>query len=99
MKTSIEISRGTTLNIGSFQTVKPNITVRVDDIPMEQVEEKSQIIQNIVDNLWALEVMAVGDEIQTIGDVGFQTYIKELEMKKELILEDNIKLWQTLQKR
>lgn len=97
MKTSIEISRGTTLNIGSFQTVKPNISVRVDDIPIEQVEEKSQVIQNIVDNLWALEVLAIGDEVQTINDVGFSTYIKELEAKKELIKEDTGKLWQTLQ--
>lgn len=97
MKTSIEISRGTTLNIGSFQTVKPNISVRVDDIPIEQVEEKSQVIQNIVDNLWALEVLAIGDEVQTINDVGFSTYIKELEVKKEMIKEDTGKLWQTLQ--
>ena len=83
MKMSIEISRCTTLNIGSYNTIKPSISVKLDDIPIEQISDKTKIIQNLVDNLWIEELLNMNDELKTIFDIGYNEYVNVLEGKRK----------------
>lgn len=96
MKTSIEISRQATINAGSYNVIRPAISIRIDDIPMEDAIEKTELLQKLADNLFAKEVLALGDEINTILDIGFGAYKSALETKADLIDENIKKLYKKM---
>jgi hypothetical protein len=96
MKTSIEISRQATINAGSYNVIRPSISIRLDDIEMDGVIEKTELLQKLADNLFAKEVLALGDEINTILDIGFTAYKSALETKADLFDENIKKLYKKI---
>lgn len=99
MKVSLEISRGTTINIGSYNTVKPTITVKVDDIDIDKIDNVQPIISELVENMWALELLSTAEEMEAIDEMSFTGYINKLRTRGEKIKEETEDLWKKLQEK
>ena len=93
MKTSLEISHATTINLGGYNTIKPTVTIRLDDIDTEKVQKLSAALSKLVSNIWALEVISISEEMDAIEKMGFQNYTVELKKKKDEIKEQTKLLW------
>lgn len=96
-KISIEVSRGTTVNISSFNSIKPVITVKIDDVDVNKAADVYSLLSDIVSNLWAMEVISVADEFNTMEEMGINNYINELKDRKELIKDQTDDLWKKIQ--
>ncbi len=99
MKASLEISRGTTINIGSYNTIKPTVTIKIDDIDIDKVDSVQPIISELVENMWALEVLSTAGEMDAIDEMTFAGYINRLKTKEEKIKEETEGLWKKLQEK
>lgn len=96
MKVSIELSRKATISCGKFNAIRPSVTMRLDELSSDQVAEKTEVLAELLDALFAKEVIALSGEINTIGDVGFQHYTTALEGQELLINENIDKLYKKL---
>lgn len=98
MKTSLEISHSTTINLGGYNTIKPTVIIRMDDIDVEKVPKISTALSKLVSNMWAMEVISIADEMEAIEKMEFQNYTKELRKKKTEIKEQTKLLWKYCEK-
>jgi hypothetical protein len=96
MKISIEISRSAVINTGNYNTIKPGVLLRIDDIPVEQIEAKSKILSELVENLFIKEFISMSSESNTISEIGYPSYSRALELKEELVKENIEKLYKNL---
>lgn len=86
------------INAGNFNTIRPGVTIRLDEVSDFQVAEKTAVLAELIDALFAKEVLALSNEINTIADVGFQNYTTALLGQSALIEENIDKLYKKLMK-
>lgn len=98
MKISIELGRSATINCGNYNTIKPSVSIRIDDVDENQVISKKDILADLMDALFANEFIALSEEINSINDVGFQNYSRALLGQHEIIKEKIDNLYEKLMK-
>ena len=78
-KMDISISRSATISTGNYSSIKPSITLTLKDIDEESLDTDYERLSCLADALLASEIMSLGDEMTTISDVGFKSYLNSLK--------------------
>lgn len=77
-KIDLTISRDATINTGNYSSIKPSVTMTVKDVDSENVPAKYKEIAQALDILMLMETIALGNEMETIQELGFRKYLAEI---------------------
>ncbi len=90
-KIDLTISRDATINTGNYSSIKPSVTMTVKDVDSSNVAAKYKEISQALDILMLMETVSLGNEMESVQELGFKKYLAEL-MKV-----DNEELTETLE--
>lgn len=90
-KMDINVERSMTINCGNYSSIKPTVNITVKDIDVLDLSDRYTKITQILDNLMALEVLALGDEMETIQSIGYKQYVNNIKDVDIDIFNDEIK--------
>jgi len=82
MNASITIERKMTMNIGDYSNISPCVTVRIDDVPLTKLPNISKYLSTVVSGLFAIESASLADEAQSIRNLGYNKYAKEISERE-----------------
>ena len=87
-KCDLTIQRDMTISVGNFSMIKPGVTVTLKDIDSDNMLHEYDRLSNLVDALIALEILKTGEEMKSIMDSGFNTYLKEISKHQENMINE-----------
>ena len=87
----ITIGRDLTINTGNYSSIKPSISVTMKDVDSDNINVEYDRMSNLADVLIALEIIKIGNEMNEVMDVGFKTYLKNLEKVEPQLKSEVVK--------
>ena len=94
--TDLEVSRSNTINIGNYEFIRPMLSIKVKDIPIEMIANVYPKLSELLDGVYEIEIAnlyANSKEIKRDGINKFVTSIIEQDFDKfnknvEILLSD-----------
>ena len=100
MKTDITISKSMTLNMGNYSNVKPEISVTLKDVSLENYEKAYKTLSHLVEDMFALELRSNLDTMLSANEFKSKkdllNRIESMESNIESSIADNLKALQEL---
>ena len=88
VKIDFEISRGNTINVGDYESIKPFVGIKIKDVPMGKVKEVYSHVSDMIDDLYDLEVANSYANIKTIRNSNIDSYVKSI-IDQDFVKMDN----------
>jgi hypothetical protein len=88
MKIDITISRGATITLTNYRSVKPVVTLSLREVEAAKYQEAYDKLSKVADSMWALEFMKIMDEMIDINEMGPDRYARSLAASEGAIRED-----------
>jgi hypothetical protein len=77
-KIDVKVERSMTLNTGNYQSIKPTVSFTIHDVPEVEVPVMYRKISELLDATMGLEILNLGNEMDTLKERGISEYIKIL---------------------
>jgi len=87
MKFDITISRGATITLTNYRSIKPVVTLSLKDVEATKYQEAYERLSSVADSMWALEFMKIMDEMTDINEMGVDRYQRSLVASEKTIRE------------
>jgi hypothetical protein len=98
MKCDVEVSKSMTIPTGNYGSIKPIVTIVMKDVESDMVFSTYKKIAEVTEAMIALEIISMGDEMQSATEMGFKKYVSALAKNKKdmlMIINDfNNKVWE-----
>lgn len=95
MKTvDITVTKAATYNTGNFGNVRPEVTVTLKDVPVENLRREYAKLTDVVNAMFAINTLELMDESNSINTVGFISYMEALH-RSEREMEEIIERYQS----
>ncbi|HRR48559.1 MAG TPA: hypothetical protein P5293_01075 [Bacteroidales bacterium] len=78
-KVDITITKAATLNTGNFSSVKPEVSLTLKDVNIDDLMIEHQKLSGLADALFALNTISLLDETNTYNQVGMRHYLEALK--------------------
>ncbi len=78
-KMDISVERSITINCGNYSSIKPSVTLTLKDVDSKDAKDKYDKLSQVLDVLMMLETISLGNEMETVQQIGYKDYVRNLE--------------------
>jgi hypothetical protein len=78
MKANFSINRTSTINVGNFESIKPNINIELKNVSVNKIDDVYKELSSIIDELYQLEQANLYADIKSIRNTGIDKHIKSI---------------------
>ena len=96
LKIDIPVSRSATISLPNFKSIKPTVGITAKNVPAERLAEVYEKISAGLDALWGLEILAIMNEMEAIGEHGITSYTVALRKAEGKMADLLAKVGQSL---
>jgi glutamate synthase domain-containing protein 2 len=82
-KMDITITKAVTINTGNFGNVRPEVTLTIKDVDVENVEQETKELNDFATALFHLNTLSLLGEVKKADGEGIREYIRSLIEKTE----------------
>lgn len=92
MRSKLKVSRTLTTNVKNFESIKPSVSIEVDGVPVEKIDEVYQALGDVLDGLFQLEQANLYVELKNIRKIGIEKHISEIVNQDFDVFNKRIKI-------
>ncbi len=78
-KMDITINRKMTINTGNYSSIGPSVSLTLKDVETKDIADKYQKLSQAMDIFMLAETISLGNEAESIHEMGYKKYLREIE--------------------
>jgi|SRR6056297_1363245 len=78
MKANLNINRTSTINIGNYESIKPNVGIEMKDVDIKKIDIVYKELSNVIDDLYQLEQANLYADSKSIRNTGIDEHVRSI---------------------